>query len=165
MIESQPIWNSSLDKTTGPSEIDSSLKESAQGEESLRSDAQDLDAQDLDSLAMDSLALAKSCARILDSKKLLDITVFDVRRTLQISDYFVLASGLNPRQLKAACNLMAKELTSCRVKRYGIEGYVEGNWILLDFETVVVHLFLEENRRYYDLELLWGDSPLVKWAE
>lgn len=155
MTESQPIWNSSLEKTTGPAELNSSPKESTQSEESLRGDPQ----------ALDSLALAKSCARILDSKKLSDITVFDVRRTLQISDYFVLASGLNPRQLKAACNLMAKELTSYKVKRYGIEGYVEGKWILLDFETVVVHLFLEENRRYYDLELLWGDSPLVKWAD
>jgi len=115
-------------------------------------------------LMMDSNSLAKYCAQALDGKKLSDITIFDVRQTLQISDFFVLASGLNPRQIKAACNHLEKELSRAKVKRLGVEGYVEGKWVLLDFGVVVVHLFLEEHRRYYDLELLWGDSPQVDWA-
>jgi ribosome-associated protein len=108
--------------------------------------------------------LALRCARLLDEKKLQDITIFDVERSIQITDYFVLASGLNSRHLRSASDFLVKELRQESVARMGLEGYREGKWILVDFSDVIVHLFLAENRRYYDLELLWGDCPRVDWS-
>lgn len=119
---------------------------------------QDEQAQDT-SPELAPLDIARLCAETLDSKKLSDIAVFDVGETLQIADYFVLASGGNFRQIKAACHELEMELRRCDIRPLGIEGYTEGKWVLLDFDVVVVHVFHEEQRRYYDLELLWGDSP------
>ena len=115
-------------------------------------------------LKNDSLALARFCADILDSKKIDNIVVRDVRESFQITDYFILGAGLNRRHLKTACDTVDKEVTDRGVARFGLEGYQEGQWILLDFDLIVIHLFLEEQRGYYDLDLLWGgDSPLVDW--
>lgn len=115
--------------------------------------------------AKDSLELARFCAQTLDSKKIEEVVIRDVRKSFQITDYFILGSGKNRRQLKTSCDILDKEVTDRGVTRYGLEGYQEGQWILLDFDLVVVHLFLEEQRDYYDLDLLWGgDSPLVEWT-
>ncbi|MBI4585465.1 MAG: ribosome silencing factor [Planctomycetes bacterium] len=111
-----------------------------------------------------SVALARKCADLLDAKRMTDIVIFDVRDQLQITDFFVLASGTNSRQLKSACDHLDKEIAAGGVRRVGLEGYREGKWVLVDFVEVVVHLFLEENRRYYDLELLWGDCPRLVWS-
>ncbi len=111
-----------------------------------------------------SPSLAKFCAQLLDSKKLEEIVIFDVRDSLQITDYFVIASGLNPRHLKSSCDLLDRRIREQGVRRHGMEGYREGTWILVDYDTVVVHLFLEGQRRLYDLELLWGDSPRLEWT-
>jgi ribosome-associated protein len=110
-----------------------------------------------------SLRLARRCAEILDSKKLADISIFHVTEAIQITDYFVLASGLHPRQIRAAADGLVDELEKEGTARRGVEGYAEGKWLLLDFSDVVVHLFMAEQRQYYDLELLWGDSPRVEW--
>ena len=92
------------------------------------------------------------------------IVIFDLRDSLQITDYFVIASGLNPRHLKSSCDLLDRRIREQGVRRHGMEGYREGTWILVDYDTVVVHLFLEGQRRLYDLELLWGDSPRLEWT-
>jgi ribosome-associated protein len=113
----------------------------------------------------DSHALARFCARFLDKQKFEAIKVFDVRDSIQITDCFVIASGKNPRHLKAAAEELVRELRAKGIARRGREGYQEGKWILIDLFAVVVHLFLGETRRYYDLELLWGDGPLVPWEE
>ncbi len=113
---------------------------------------------------MQAVDLARRCAEILDSKRLSDVSIFDVSRTLQISDFFVIASGTSTRQIQSACDAIEQELKKRGVTRFGIEGYSEGKWVLLDYDIVVIHLFLEEQRRYYDLELLWGDSPRVSWS-
>jgi ribosome-associated protein len=112
----------------------------------------------------ESLALARYCAQLLDFKKLRDVAIYDVRDSLQITDFFVLASGLNSRQLKGASDFIEERLKASKLRRTGLEGYREGGWILLDFDVVVVHLFLEAQRRLYDLELLWGDSPRIDWS-
>lgn len=110
----------------------------------------------------DALELAKRCALLLDEKKLQKIAIYDVARSLQITDYFVIASGLNPRHLRSASDHLVKTFRDEGVARSGLEGYREGRWILIDFDEVVVHLFLEAERRHYDLELLWGDCPRVE---
>ncbi len=111
-----------------------------------------------------SAALARRCADLLDAKRMKDIVIFDVRDQLQITDFFVLASGTNSRQLKSACDHLDKEICANGVRRVGLEGYREGKWVLVDFGEVVVHLFLADNRRFYDLELLWGDCPRLEWS-
>ena len=109
-------------------------------------------------------ALAKLCARVLDDNKMEDIKVFHVEGALQITDYFVLASGRTPRHLKAASDEILRKLREAGARRRGLEGYRDGKWVLMDFSDVVVHLFLTENREYYALEELWGDCPSVDWG-
>jgi ribosome-associated protein len=107
--------------------------------------------------------LARLCARVLDEHKLEDIEIIRVEDALQITDYFVVASGKNPRHLKAATDELLKELRNAGAQRRGLEGYREGKWVLVDFTDVVVHLFLKDNRSFYALEELWGDCPRVSW--
>lgn len=111
-----------------------------------------------------SRELALRCAELLDEKKLEDIKIFDVSRSIQITDYFVIASGLNSRHVQNVSGYLSKTLRQEGIERTGQEGYQDGKWILLDYDDVIVHLFLVENRKYYDLELLWGDCPKVPWT-
>jgi len=101
---------------------------------------------------------------MLDEKKLQDITIFEVGDSLQITDYFVIATGLNARHIRTASDHLVRELRQNGVQRAGREGYGDGGWVLVDFDDVVVHLFRAEERRQYDLELLWGDCPRVEWS-
>jgi ribosome-associated protein len=75
----------------------------------------------------------------------------------------VICTGINERQLHTIADEIEKELKKLSIKKYGIEGYREAKWILIDYGDVIVHLFDKEMRSYYDLELLWGDAPQVKW--
>lgn len=111
----------------------------------------------------DPAALAGLCARILDQQKMADIKVFDVREATQVMDCLVISTGRNPRHLKAASDALFKELRGGGIGPKRLEGYREGRWIVVDLIDVVVHMFLEESRKFYDLELLWGDSPSVEW--
>ena len=112
----------------------------------------------------DSLTLAKRCARLLAEKKLEDITVLQVAESIQITDYFVLATGWNGRHIRSASDHLVKEFRDDGIHRSGNEGYQDGKWILIDFDDVVVHLFLTDQRKHYDLELLWGDCPYIDWS-
>ena len=112
-----------------------------------------------------SAEMARLCARILDEIKLENVKVFDVGNSLQITDYFVIASGKTPRHVKAASDDLLKKLRAIGAVRRGREGYREGKWVLIDLDGVVIHLFLNENRGFYDLEHLWGDCPTLDWSE
>ena len=118
----------------------------------------------------DSRGVVRRCAQILDENKLSGIEIFEVGDTLQITDYFVIATGLTSRHLLTAAADLSKELRVAgivddRNENFHKEGHHgrEGRWVLLDLDQIVVHLFLEESRKYYDLELLWGDCPRVDW--
>jgi ribosome-associated protein len=107
--------------------------------------------------------LARLCARICDEQKLEDIAIIKVEGALQITDYFVVASGKSPRHLKAATDELLRELREAGAQRRGLEGYREGKWVLVDFADVVIHLFLKDSRSFYALEELWGDCPRMAW--
>ena len=109
-------------------------------------------------------AVATLCARILDENKMERVTLLAVGRSLQLAAYFVLASGSNPRPLKAVSNELLKQLRDSGAHRRGLEGYHEGKWVLIDLDDVVVHVMLEESREFYDLENLWGESPAQEWV-
>jgi ribosome-associated protein len=111
-----------------------------------------------------SRALAVAAARAADDKKGEDTVVLDVWPVLAITDAFVITSATNPRQVRT----IAEEVESA-VKRAGgpgplrVEGADDARWVLLDFADFVVHVFLDETRRYYDLERLWSDVERVEW--
>jgi len=109
--------------------------------------------------------LAITCARVANEKKAKEIRVLDLRRFLYVTDFFVIASGRNRRQLQSITDEIREILPKRKFILLSLEGYKEGSWILLDCGDVVVHLFLDETRAYYDLEMLWGDVPRVRWQK
>ncbi len=112
-------------------------------------------------LPSDRLAvlLARACAR----NRCRNITVLDLRKLSPVTDFFVLATGTSAVQMRSAVHRVAEEARDAGEKPLGIEGDDAGWWALLDFFDVVVHVFSEEARTYYDLELLWGDAPRIDW--
>mgnify|MGYP005831613773 CR=1 FL=1 len=107
--------------------------------------------------------VAALCARFLEERKLSRIEVIDVAESLQIADCFVIASGRNPRHLRAAADELFGRFREWGLKRLGLEGYREAKWILIDLGDVIVHLFVDEVREFYDLDSLWGDCPRLDW--
>ena len=111
-----------------------------------------------------SLERAQAAARIADLNRGRDIVILDLRELTPVFDYFVLVTGSSRRQLHAISEEIERVLEKdFNDKRLGIEGYAESRWILLDFGDIVVHLFDEETRGYYDLEHLWAGSRRVAW--
>ena len=109
-----------------------------------------------------SLQLALTAARVAEENRGRDIVILDMRELTSIFDYFVLATGSSRRQMHAISEEIDRVLQETMGDhRLGIEGYVEGRWILLDYGDVVVHLFDEEARDYYALEQLWCGAKEV----
>ncbi|MDV5121775.1 MAG: ribosome silencing factor [Candidatus Scalindua sp.] len=98
-----------------------------------------------------------------DKKKAQNIIILDISKLTSVTRYFVICTGINERQLYTIADEVEKELKKLSIKKFGIEGYREAKWILIDYGDVIVHLFDKEMRSYYDLELLWGDASRVKW--
>jgi len=107
-----------------------------------------------------------TAARAASAKKAENTVVLDVGDVLSITDAFVITSGHNRRQV-----LTIAEEIEAQVKAVGgpapirAEGLTDAQWVLLDYGDFVVHVFLDEVRRYYDLERLWADAPVVEWDE
>ncbi len=113
-----------------------------------------------------SLELAKAAAQVALDNKGEDVLILDVCDQTALFDYFVIATGTSRRQLHAISeeidNVLEKGLKD---RRLGIEGYEDSRWIVLDYGSVVIHLFDEETRSYYDLESLWGDAKVVPLSD
>ncbi|MCT4621430.1 MAG: ribosome silencing factor [Marinisporobacter sp.] len=108
-----------------------------------------------------SRKIALEIARSIDDKKGQGIEILDIENVSSFTDYFVIAHGTSTRQVKA----MADEIED-KMKENGIildhkEGYANGRWVLLDFINVVVHLFIEEERNFYNIERVWKDAVHV----
>ena len=107
-----------------------------------------------------------TAARAASAKKADDTVVLDVSGVLSITDAFVITSGNNRRQV-----LTIAEEVEAQVKAVGgpppirVEGLTDAQWVLLDYGDFVVHVFLDEVRRYYDLERLWADAPVIEWHD
>ena len=100
-------------------------------------------------------------AKALDSKKGLDIKVLETGHLTTLADYFVLCSATSTTQIKALADACEKEMKEAGEPPHHVEGHRGGTWILLDFSAVVVHIFNEEAREFYDLERLWSDAVPV----
>lgn len=112
---------------------------------------------------LDSLELARTIAELLEDKKAENILVLDLRPDRVIADFFVIATGTSDRNLRALAEHVRVELKDKHnTQAASAEGVAESGWVLLDYGVVIVHIFLEERRQYYDLEGLWRpDSKVV----
>ncbi|WP_051179192.1 ribosome silencing factor [Thermodesulfovibrio thiophilus] len=100
-------------------------------------------------------------AALLDNKKANDIKILEVKELTIITDYFVICSADSTTQVKALTEHLEETMKLEGFKLFGIEGVSNARWILMDYGDVIVHIFLEETRRYYDLERLWLDAPRI----
>jgi ribosome-associated protein len=100
--------------------------------------------------------------RAAEDKKAVDLTVLDLRRAAGFTDYFVLASGNNARQVRAIADAVIDALSAAGTKPAHVEGYDRSEWILLDYFDFIVHVFAPETRMFYGLERLWGNAERVE---
>ena len=98
-------------------------------------------------------------------KKAHDVIVLDLRGTPAFTDFFVLCSGLNQRQVKAIADAVEEALRAARVRPAHVEGYDRAEWVLMDFFTFIVHVFTPQTRAFYGLERLWGDAERIDVSE
>ena len=108
--------------------------------------------------------LAITAARTAEDNNAEDIVVLDLRGISPVTDYFVICSGTSGRQMRTVADEAAKAAAKMGQRVWKTSGMDAGGWILLDFVDVVVHIFDKQRRAHYDLELIWGEAPKVKWA-
>jgi ribosome-associated protein len=102
-------------------------------------------------------------ARAAAEKQARDIVILEVGHLIAITDYFVIASAGSDRHVKAVGEAVEEELRGAGMKPVRREGERDMRWLLLDFVDVVVHVFHDEERAYYELERLWKDAPVIAW--
>jgi ribosome-associated protein len=101
---------------------------------------------------------AMAAARVAKERHCSDIVILDLRGISPATDYFVIATGTSARQMRTVADEISDEARKMHFQRFGRAGYEQARWILLDYVDVVIHLFDEQYRDYFDLELLWGDA-------
>jgi ribosome-associated protein len=109
--------------------------------------------------------LARLAGRLALSKKGFDVKILKLKSLSTVCDYFVIASGEADVHVKAIAKAIDDGLMEAGCKPYHREGITEGNWVLLDYADVVVHVFYEPTRRFYALERLWGDAPIEELSD
>ena len=114
---------------------------------------------------MQTIDLVKKIVEALEDKKAEDITVLDIGEVSSIADYFIIASGSNRKQVQAMADEVEERLYKAGYEQKQIEGYQTANWILMDYQDIIVHIFDEENRLFYDLERIWRDGKIVSEEE
>jgi len=98
-------------------------------------------------------------------KKAADVVVLDLRHTPAFTDFFVLCSGQNQRQVKAIADAVEEALRAGKVRPAHVEGYDRAEWVLMDFFSFIVHVFTPQTRAFYSLERLWGDAERIEIAD
>lgn len=114
---------------------------------------------------MDAKAIAELAAKLISDKKGRRITVLYLGELSLLCDYFVICHGGTRVQTQAIADYLDEGLGKVGIHQGRKEGYQEGRWILLDFGQVIVHIFQEEERVFYNLERLWGDAPQLDFRE
>ena len=97
-----------------------------------------------------------------ESKQAVNLVVLDLRKTAGFTDFFVIASGNNSRQVRAIADAVMESLAKKGAKPAYVEGYDQSDWILLDYFDFIVHVFGPERRVFYDLERLWGNADRIE---
>ena len=109
----------------------------------------------------DSKDMLKVIIDALQDKKAEDIRVIDISNVSVIADYFVIASGSNTNQIQAMVDNVEEEMFKAGFDDPKVEGYNTASWILLDYKDVIVHVFSEDDRSFYNIERIWRDGNEV----
>lgn len=113
--------------------------------------------------AQDARAFAVAAARIAADNKAVDVVVLDLSGLSTLADYFVIGTGTSDRQMQAALAAIEEYARAAGRRPFTPPERSGTTWVLADYVDVVVHLFDEEHRTFYDLDGLWGDAPRVPW--
>jgi ribosome-associated protein len=111
---------------------------------------------------MNPLEKAILCLKIIHERKAIDPVLFDVRELTSITDYFIVTSGSSNRQVQTIAKHVVRRMREEGLKVYGMEGEQQGHWVLIDYNDVVIHVFYQPVREFYDLEGLWAEAPRVE---
>ena len=110
-------------------------------------------------------SLSKEIARFILEKKGTDISILNVKNLTSVTDYFVIATANSDTQSKAIADYILEKTRDIGERPINKEGFTNFNWVLLDFVDVVVHIFLKDARKFYNLEWLWGDAEITRIAD
>lgn len=119
--------------------------------------------QDQNTIMQDD-ELLKHCAAFAFEKKAVNVVSIDLRGISPVADYFLICNGNNTPQVKAICDHIDEKMEDeFGIRPLRVEGYRDARWILMDYGTLIVHIFQGEEREFYSLERLWGDAPAYKY--
>lgn len=97
--------------------------------------------------------------------KALNLVLLDVSRYSSFADYFIICTGKSSRQVQGIADNIEDELKTKGFRPIGTEGKREGHWVLMDYGDVIIHVFYEPVRYFYDLESLWSEAPRIEWEQ
>ncbi|MEF9983144.1 MAG: ribosome silencing factor [Oscillospiraceae bacterium] len=112
---------------------------------------------------MEGIDIAKTAAKVLSEKLAKDVKILKIEGLSAICDYFVIANGSSLSQVKALSEYADKALAVAGVNARKVEGEQNANWILMDYNSVIIHIFDEEARKFYAMERLWADAPQIEF--
>ena len=120
----------------------------------------------LDKKALDEArAFSAAAAQLAVERHCSDVIIIDLKGHSPLTDFFVVATGTSGRQMRTVCDEISAKGREMDFKRFGRAGYDQARWILLDFVSVIVHIFDDESREFYNLETLWADVEVTPMAE
>ncbi len=111
---------------------------------------------------MTSQELAKKAYEYIDEKKGIDIKIIDISKISVLADYFIIAGGSNMKQIQSIADNIEEKLGKQGIAPKSVEGYQGSNWILMDYRDVIIHIFNQEDRLFYDLERIWMDGNVIE---
>lgn len=111
---------------------------------------------------MEPKEIAVFATNTLDNKKGLDVKLLEVTEITVLADFFVIATATSSTHLQALCDELEFKLKEKSVMPHHVEGHKAGGWVLLDYGSVIVHVFTQEAREFYALERLWNDATVVE---
>ena len=115
----------------------------------------------MDNFTPEEMLQIKAAWKALDDKFGTDIAVLDIRNISTVADVFIIASGGNPSQIRAMADEAAEQLDKLGARLHHTEGMRAMNWVLMDFGSIVIHIFDKENRGFYNLERIWSDGAVI----
>lgn len=113
----------------------------------------------------DSREKSLYCARLASSKKARDLVILELKVHSSLADYFIICGGTSDRHVRAIAEHIELNLKAHGSHALGIEGLREGKWVLLDYADVIIHIFQEKEREFYDLESLWIECPRIAYRD
>jgi ribosome-associated protein len=111
---------------------------------------------------LNSLEKSETCVRLALEQKALDVVLLELIGMTSLSDYFLVCSGTSERHTQAMADHIEHSLKQLGILPRGVEGRSRGRWILMDYGDVIIHIFQESERAFYDLEALWSDCPRIQ---